>query len=131
VTSLETIPVWLEPFRADVEALARVEGQLPAKRQLRQFKVDIDELFDRENPGSDEVWAAFTERWWSRFSEFEVRRARRAARLHLRLGELYKDLKGASDEDVAAYARLREEARMAAAKQLWADLLTRPSNPSG
>jgi hypothetical protein len=130
MATTKTLPPWLEPFRADVEALARLEGQMPPKRQLREFKADLDELFDSENGATDEVWDVLTERWWKRFSEFEVRRARRSARLHLRLCDLYEELKSASDEEVAAYARLREQARISGAKQLWGDLFTQRTTPS-
>jgi hypothetical protein len=125
-------PAWIGRFRSDIEALARVEGEMPSADALRAFNADLEEVLEpREGSSMEDVWAAVSERWWARFSKLEVRRARRAVRLHLRLHELYQALAGAPDEELAAYARLREQARTSAMKQLMTDLLARRTESDG
>jgi hypothetical protein len=118
---------WIDRFRADVEALARVEGEMPSPEELRIFTDELEEAFEpRAGSTTDELWVEFSERWWKRFSKLEISRARRAVRLHLRLHELYRELATAPDEEVAAYARLRERARASAIKQLMTGLAGHP-----
>jgi hypothetical protein len=117
---------WIGRFSSDIEALARVEGEMPSPEGLRAFTDELEELFEpRAGSTTDDLWVAFSERWWKRFSKLEISRARRAVRLHVRLEELYRRLATAPDEELASYARLRERARASALKQLMAGLAGR------
>jgi hypothetical protein len=117
---------WIGRFRADIEALACVEGEMPSPEELRAFTDELEEVLEpRAGSAADESWEAFSERWWMRFSSLEISRARRAVRLHVRLHDLYRELATAPDAELASYARLRERARASAIKQLMTGLVER------
>lgn len=123
----DTGAAWIGRFRSDIEALARVEGEMPSPEGLRAFTAEFEELFEPPaGSTTDELWVAFSERWWKRFSNLEISRTRRAVLLHVRLTELYRRLATAPDEELASYARLRERARASAIKQLMAGLAGQP-----
>jgi hypothetical protein len=125
---------WVRRFRADIEALARIEGEMPSSEELRAFTDELDEALEPwAGSAEQELWDAFSERWWKRFSYIEIRRARRAVQLHVRLHELYRALATAPDEELVLYARLRERARAAAITQLVTGLAGHPrkSGPDG
>jgi hypothetical protein len=123
----DTRGAWIGRFRSDIEALARVEGEMPSPRELRVFTDEFEDALEpRAESTTDELWVEFSERWWKRFSQLEISRARRAVRLHVRLHELYRQLAVAPDEELASYARLRERARASAIKQLMTGLAAHP-----